>query len=106
MNLDDAGRRLVARAIPVHDADSIRRVTEAVQRKYAGDDGLAEMVRPPALDATFRLEARTPTEIPLQAPDFLGADEPSELGPAVEVAMLDAGGPIEESVLLQPHKPV
>ena len=106
VTLDDSGRRLEARAIPVHDADSIRRVSEALQHKYKGSDGLAEMLVPDVLDATLRLEPRSADEQPLQAPDFLGADEPSELGPPVEVGMLDAGGPIDERVLLQPHKSV
>jgi hypothetical protein len=104
--IDDRGRRLEARAVPVHDAESIRRVSDALRRKYANDEGLAEMLDPDLLDATFRLEPRTPDEMPLEAPAFLGADEPSELGPPVDVSLLDAGPPVDESVLLQPHKPV
>jgi hypothetical protein len=106
VTIDDSGRRLEARAIPVHDANSIRRVSDALQHKYKGADGLAEMLVPGILDATLRLEPRSPDERPLEAPAYLGADEPSELGPPVEVGMLDAGGPIDESVLLQPHKSV
>ena len=104
LTLDDAGRRLETRAIPVHDPDSIRRVTEALQRKYAGSDGLDEMVRPPALDATMRLEPRRSNEEALEAPAHLDADEPSKLGPPVDVSMLDGEQPVDESVLLQPHK--
>src|SRR5207248_2171392 len=103
--IDDRGRRLEATAVPVHDADSIRRVSEALQRKYARDEGLAEMLEASSLDATFRLEPRTADEVPLEAPAFLGADEPSELGPPVDVSLLDAGPPGDESVILQPHKP-
>jgi hypothetical protein len=106
VTLDDSGRRLEARALPVHDDDSIRRVNEALNRKYANVSGLDEMLRPPALDATFRLEPRFPDEPALEAPAFLGADEPSELGPPVDVSMLDGGQPVEENVLLQPHKSV
>src|SRR5947208_15660343 len=32
----DQDRRLVVRAVPVHDADSIRRFNEALKRKYDG----------------------------------------------------------------------
>ena len=106
VTIDDRGRRLEATAVPVHDADSIRRVSEALQRKYARDEGLAEMLEASSLDATFRLEPRTADEVPLEAPAFLGADEPSELGPPVDVSLLDAGPPVDESVILQPHKPV
>jgi hypothetical protein len=106
VTLDDSGRRLEARAIPVHDEESNRRVSEGIQRKYAGDEGLDEMLRPPALDATFRLEPRRANEEALQAPAFLDSEERSELGPPVEVAMLDGGPAIDESIILQPHKPV
>lgn len=102
----DGGRRLEARAVPVHDADSNRRMTDHLNTKYAGADGLAEMLTPAALEATFRLDPRSDQEQPLEAPAFLGSDEPSELGPAVDVSLLDGGQPVEESVLLQPHKSV
>src|SRR5207302_260865 len=63
VTIDDRGRRLEATAVPVHDADSIRRVSEALQRKYARDEGLAEMLEASSLDATFRLEPRTADEV-------------------------------------------
>jgi hypothetical protein len=103
--LDDQGRHLEAKVIPVHDADSISRVTAAIQQKYAGVPGLDEMVRPPALDATIRLDPLFEGEGALEAPAYLGSDEPSELGPPVEIGMLDSGGPIAEGVILQPQKP-
>src|SRR3990172_17121 len=53
VTVDDSGRRLEARAIPVHGADSIRRVSEALQHKYKGTDGLAEMLVPEILTATL-----------------------------------------------------
>ena len=106
LTVDDKGRRLETRAIPVHDADSTRRVNDALNRKYHGTDGLAEMLVPEALDATLRLEPRMDYERALEAPAYLGADEPSELGPPVEVGLLDAGPAIDESILLQPHKSV
>ncbi|HVA85997.1 MAG TPA: nitroreductase/quinone reductase family protein [Candidatus Saccharimonadales bacterium] len=106
VTIDDSGRRLEARAVPVHDADSIRRINEALKPKYTGDDGFESMFEPAALLANFRLEPRFPDEVPLEAPAFLGADEPSELGPPIEVGLLDAGPAIDENILLQPHKPV
>jgi hypothetical protein len=106
VTIDDRGRRLEAKAVQVHDPESIRRVSEALKRKYANDEGLAEMLDPESLNATFRVEPRTPDEVPLEAPAFLGADEPSELGPPVDVSLLDAGPPVDESIILQPHKPV
>ena len=107
VTIDDGGRRLEARAVPVHDPDSVRRVNEALERKYASStDGLPPMLTPAALDGTFRLEPRQAGESALEAPAYLGDNEPSELGPAVDVAMLDAGPAIEERVALQPHKPV
>lgn len=106
VTLDDEGRRLEATAIPVRDADSIRRINEALKRKYASDDGYDEMLAHDVLNANFRLEPRFADEGALEAPAFLGADEPSELGPPIEVAMLDAGPAIDEQVILQPRKPV
>jgi len=103
--LDDQGRHLETKVIPVHDADSITRVTEALKHKYAGVPGLDEMIRPPALDATFRLDPLYDGEGALEAPAYLGSDEESELGPPVEIGMLDSGGPISEDVILQPQKP-
>ena len=106
VTIDDEGRRLEARGVPVHDTESIRRINEALKRKYEGDDGYAEMLEPDVLEANMRLEPRVAGEMPLEAPAFLGADEPSELGPPVAIGMLDAGPAIDENVILQPHKPV
>lgn len=107
VTIDDEGRRLESVAVPVHDADSIRRVSESLERKYGeGADGLASMLEPDVLDATLRLDPRVDNEAALEAPAYLGSDEPSELGPPVEVGPLDGGPAIDESVLLQPHKSV
>jgi hypothetical protein len=106
VTLDDDGRRLEAKAVPVRDADSIRRINAALQRKYEKDDGYDEMLVPDVLTANFRLEPLVPGEGALEAPAHLGADEPSELGPPVEVSLLDAGPAVDESVILQPHKSV
>jgi hypothetical protein len=104
VEVDDRGRRLEARAVPVRDPDSIRRIDEALKRKYAGDGGFDEMFQPAAVEANLRLDPRIAGESALEAPAYLGADEPSELGPPVEVGLLDGGPAIEENVLLQPHK--
>jgi hypothetical protein len=104
VTINDNGRRLEVRAIPVRDADSVRRINEALKRKYAKDDGYDEMLVPEVLTANFRLEPRFADEGTLEAPAYLGADEPSELGPPVEISPLDAGPAIEENVILQPHK--
>ena len=105
VTIDDRGRRLEARAIPVHDADSARHVNEALQRKYASStDGLPPMLTPLALEGTFRLEPQHSGEVPLEAPAWLGDDQPNELGPAIEEGMLEGGPAIEERVFLQPHK--
>jgi hypothetical protein len=106
VTLDDSGRRFEANAVPVHDEDSIHRVNEALKRKYAGQEGLDSMLTPEAIDATVRLDARFEGEHRLEAPAYLGSDEPSEIGTAVEVGMLDGGPAIEERVILQPQKPV
>jgi hypothetical protein len=106
VTIDDQGRRLEARAVPVSDPDSVRRINEALTRKYKGDGGFDEMFGPEAVEANMRLEPRFPDETALEAPAYLGADEPSELGPPVEVGLLDSGPPIDESIILQPHKPV
>ena len=106
VTIDDQGRRLEAIAVPVHDAESIQRVDEALNRKYAGRDGLAPMLTPEARQATLRLDPRTPDEVPLEAPEFLGAEGPSQLGGPVDVSMLDGEQPVDEDVLLQPHKSV
>lgn len=106
VTLDDQGRRLPVRAVPIHDPDSIRRINEALRRKYATDDGYDEMLVPDVQTSNLRLEPRYEDETALEAPAYLGVDEPSELGPPVEVSPLDAGPPIEENVILQPRKPV
>jgi hypothetical protein len=104
VEIDDRGRRLEARAVPVRDPDSLRRIDEALKRKYTGEDGFDEMFAPAAVAANLRLEPRFANESALEAPAYLGADEPSELGPPIEVGMLDAGPAIDEEVILQPHK--
>ena len=105
VTIDDAGRRLESRAVPVNDADSVQRVTDALKRKYASHpDGLGPMLMAKATEANLRLDPRTPDEPALEAPAYLGSDEPSDLGAAVEVGLLDAGPPLEENVVLQPHK--
>ena len=105
VRIDDAGRRLEVRAVPAGDPESIRRVNAAVERKYLGDDGYDSMLRPDALPCTLRLEPLVPNEPPLEAPAYLGADEPSQLDTPVEFGLLDAGAPITEDVFLQPRKP-
>jgi hypothetical protein len=103
--IDDAGRRLEARAVPVHDADSVQRVTDALKRKYADrPTGLAPMLDTEATEANFRLDPRTADERALQAPAYLDSNEPSELGGPVEIGLLDAGPALDENVVLQPHK--
>jgi hypothetical protein len=106
VTIDDQGRRLEARAVPVRDPESIRRINEALKRKYTGEGGFDEMFAPDVLHANFRLEPRFAGEGALEAPAHLGADEPSELGPPVEIGLLDGGPAIDENVILQPHKPV
>jgi hypothetical protein len=49
-------RALQAQAIAAPDADSVRRVNEALQRKYTGITGLREMLEPDIFDTTLRLE--------------------------------------------------
>jgi hypothetical protein len=49
-------RALPARAVAAPDADSVRRVNEALQRKYTGSTGLREMLEPDIFDTTLRLE--------------------------------------------------
>ena len=105
VTIDDTGRRLEGHAVPVHDPASIARIDAGLKRKYTGADGFDSMFLPAVVAANFRIDPASTDEVPLEAPEFLGADEPSELGPAVEVGMLDAGPAIEENVILQPHKP-
>jgi hypothetical protein len=106
VTVDDSGRRLEARAVTATDASSIARVDAALARKYAADPGYDSMLTPEAQQATLRLEPRREGEIPLEAPAYLGDDEPSELhGHPVEAGLLDGGAPVDADVLLQPHKP-
>jgi len=103
--IDDSGRRLEARAVPLGDAASTRRVSEALGRKYPPGTGLDEMLEPEALTANLLLEARIDHEIALQGPANLGADEPSELGPPIDMDLLHGGPALEERTILQPRKP-
>ena len=106
VRIDDAGRRLEARAVAANDPDSRRRVDAALKRKYPGrDDGLPPMLTPEAQAANLRLDPRTADETSLEGPAYLDADEPSDLGLPVEVGLLDAGPAMDERVVLQPHKP-
>jgi len=104
VRIDDAGRRLEARAIQANDPESIRRVNEALERKYKGDEGYESMLQPDVLSATLRLEPLWPDEQPREAPAFLGSDEPSDLHTAVQIGPLDSGAAVPETVILQPHK--
>jgi hypothetical protein len=49
-------REFSARAEAATDPDSVRRVSDALQRKYAGIVGLREMLKPDIFDTTLRLE--------------------------------------------------
>jgi hypothetical protein len=49
-------RALPARTVVAPDPDSIRRVNDALQRKYTGIVGLREMLVPDIFDTTLRLE--------------------------------------------------
>ena len=105
VRIDDVGRRLEARAVPANDPQTIARVNAAFERKYKAVDGYDAMLEPDVLGATLKLEPLRADEQPLEAPAYLGADEPSELDTPVEVGLLDGGPPIPENVILQPHKP-
>jgi hypothetical protein len=52
-------RVLPARAVPATDADSVARVSAALERKYEGDPAAKSMVRHEILDTTLRLDPRT-----------------------------------------------
>jgi len=106
VTIDDDGRRLEAIAIPVHDADSIHRASEALQHKYGAEEELARLLAPEALSLTLRLDPRHSDESPLEAPAFLGSEGGSQLGPGVDMSMLDSGEKLDETVILQPQKPV
>lgn len=106
VTVDDQGRRLEVVAIPVADAESIRRVDAAINRKYANDPGHSSMLTPEAQRATLRLEPRTSGEEALQAPAYLGDDEPSEIhGHPIELGIMDSGAPVDADIFLQPRKP-
>jgi hypothetical protein len=49
-------RRLSARAVPAHDADSVSRTSAGLERKYEGDPAANSMVRDEILITTLRLE--------------------------------------------------
>ncbi|HEX7474108.1 MAG TPA: DUF2255 family protein [Candidatus Limnocylindrales bacterium] len=51
-----AGRSLRARAVPAPEADAVARTSAALERKYTGADGLAEMLVPDTFPTTMRLE--------------------------------------------------
>lgn len=53
-----SGRRLPAIAVPAGDAESIRRTSAALERKYAGDPSTPSMVRAEILETTLRLDPR------------------------------------------------
>lgn len=52
-------RLLPARAVPATDADSVARVSAALERKYDGDPAAKSMVRDDIVDTTLRLDPRT-----------------------------------------------
>jgi hypothetical protein len=56
-------RRLPATAAHASDPDSVRRASEALERKYAGDPATPSMVRHEILDTTLRLEHRPEPEV-------------------------------------------
>lgn len=49
-------RRLPAVAVRTADAESIRRASEALARKYAGDESTPSILRDDVLDTTLRLD--------------------------------------------------
>jgi hypothetical protein len=51
-----AGQRIPVRAVPVTDAATIARVSDAYRGKYGNDPYLASMVRDEILPTTLRLE--------------------------------------------------
>ena len=58
------GDSIPVRAFPASDAQSIRRCSAALERKYAGDPSTASVLRPETLATTLRLvptELREPT---------------------------------------------
>ena len=107
VTIDDNGRRLEAVAIPVHDADYIRRASDAISQKYAGEEGLEDMLAPTVLNWTFRLDPLHAGEAPLEAPAYIDSDFDSQLGPAVDMSLLDGGEGHgqSETVILNPIRP-
>lgn len=104
VTIDDSGRRLEGVLVPVSDDASIARVDAALTRKYADDEGYDSMMDEESRQTTALVEPRFANELPLEAPAYLGADEPSELGDPIDVSMLDGGAEISERVILQPRK--
>ena len=51
-------RALPARVVPATDAESIRRTSDALARKYAGDPSLGLMLEPGIFDTTLRSTPR------------------------------------------------
>ena len=49
-------RALQARAMAAPDPDSVKRVNDALERKYTGSVGLREMLVPDIFDTTLRVE--------------------------------------------------
>ena len=49
-------RRLQARALPAHDAESVSRTSTELERKYEGDPATRSMVRDEILITTLRLD--------------------------------------------------
>jgi hypothetical protein len=49
-------RRLAARAVPAHDAESVSRTSAELERKYDGDPAARSMVRDEILITTLRLD--------------------------------------------------
>jgi hypothetical protein len=56
VTLHAGGRTLAATAAAAADAESVRRTSDALKRKYPGSDGLREMLEPDIFDTTLRLE--------------------------------------------------
>ena len=54
--LHASGRTLPARVVAAPDASSVARTSAALERKYLGVDGLAEMLVPGTFPTTLRLE--------------------------------------------------
>jgi hypothetical protein len=104
VEIDDAGRRLETVATPISDPAVSARVSDLVTHKYADTAGLEAMLAPDAVSTTLRLDARFADERSLEGPANFDGDAPSLLGPAVDVAPLDAGPALQENVILQPQK--